>query len=65
MSFREILLQEANELIERIKAEEEPAKKHSFCSQLLEILEELDIDYVRDSVFWDELQLDYRDFLVS
>ncbi len=65
MSFREILLQEANELMEKIKAETEPSKKHSFCSQVLEILEELDIDYVKDAVFWDKLQLDYHDFLVT
>lgn len=59
------MLQEANELVEKIKSEKEWTRKHIFCSQLLEILEELDIDYVKDPVLWDELQLDYRDFLVS
>jgi hypothetical protein len=60
--FRELMKEEAENLLSLIKVEKDRSRKYKLCANLLEIFEELDIEIARNSPIWSEINMKYQDF---
>ncbi len=60
--FRELMREEAENLLSLIKVEKDQSRKYSLCASLLEIFEELDIEIAHNSPIWSEINMKYHDF---